>query len=352
MLEAAGACWEQAPRRDLRRGAVCRAARRLAACSLLVLLASARASAQQDVELYGRVRSDQGVVVKSGAMARLETKEHELVSEQPVNTAGEFYFQHVAKREYVLTVTAEGFETYREEIDLAEAAATYIVNVNLTPSRKTPRAKSALPALSDAWAPKEARRQYEKATKALAAHKLGDAREHLEKAVELYPCYARAQTDLGLIFSQQKDYPKSETALKKSLSCDPGYVDAYVELGQLLNAETRFGEALPVLGQGARLSPGSWQFYFQLGVAHYGLKQYTAAESDYLKAQSLSSNPPPELHVKLADVYLRENAYDKAYANMQEYLKAEPQGRFAPRIREIMKQMQSRGVVADGDAAK
>jgi tetratricopeptide (TPR) repeat protein len=341
MLQVAGGGWEPMRGRDLRQSAVC-----LVACSLLVLVASARALAQQDVDLYGRVRTDEGVVVKSGATARLETEEHELVSEQPVNTGGEFYFLHVAKREYLLTVTAEGFDTYQQQIDLGEVAGTYIVNVNLTPAHKTPRAPSPPPALSDTQAPKEARREYEKATKALATHKIGEAQEHLAKAVELYPCYARAQTDLGLIFSQQKDYAKSEAALKKSLSCDPGFVDAYVELGQLLNAETRFGEALPVLEQGARLSPGSWQFYFQSGAAHYGLKQYTAAESDYLKVQSLSSNPPPELHVKLADVYLRENAYDKAYANMQEYLKAEPQGRFAPRIRQIMKQMQARGVVA------
>jgi len=336
----------------LTRTGVWRPAQTLAPCGLLILLASAPALAQMDFDLYGRVRTDQGVVLKSGATVRLETPEHQMVAESPVNTGGEFYFLHVAKRTYILTVTAEGFETYQQEIDFGEVAGRYVINITLSASHKTPRATTSAPALSDAQAPKEARREYEKAEKALEAHKLDDARQHLLKAVVLYPCYARAQTDLGLVLSQQKDYAKSEAALRKSLTCDPGYVDAYVELGQLLNAETRFGEALPVLDQGTRLSPSSWQFYYESGIAHYGLKQYSAAESEYLKAESLNSDAPPELNVKLADVYLKENAFDKAYANMQEYLKAEPQGRFAQRIREIMKQMQSSGVVANDAKAK
>lgn len=338
--------------RDLREGLVCRASLTIAACSILLPLALTPAWAQQDADLYGRVRTNRGVVVSSGAVARLETAEHELVAEQPVNTGGEFYFLHIPKIQYVLTVTAEGFETYRQDIDLGVGASRYNVDIVLSPARKMPEAKSPPPALSDAQAPKEARREYEKAEKALAANKLGEARTHLAKAVASYPCYARAQTDLGIVLGLQQDYTQSEAALRKSIACDPGYVDAYVELAQLLNGAKRFGEALPVLEQGMRLAPGSWQFYYESGVAQYGLKQYSAAESQYLKAQSLNSNPPPELDVKLADVYLRENAFAKAYAKMQKYLKAEPQGRFAPRIREIMKQMESSGAVVAGAGTK
>jgi len=338
--------------RDLLRAIVCQAALKPAACGLIMLLALSRASGQQDVSLYGNVRTNQGVALTSGVEVRLETGDHELVAEQPVNTAGEFYFLHIPKRDYVLTVRAEGFETYQQEVNLGEGASNYNVVIVLNPARKAPQANSSPPALSDAQSPKEARREYEKAEKALAANKLAEARVHLAKAAELYPCYARAQTDLGMVLSQQQDYTKAETALRKSLQCDPGYLDAYVELGQLLNAEKRFSEALPLLAQGVRLSPDSWQFYYQSGVAQYGLKQYSAAETQYLKAQSLNSSPPPELNVKLADIYLKENAFDKAYAKMQDYLKADPQGRFAPRIREIMKQMESKGVVPAGEAAK
>ena len=331
---------------------VCRVMLKSAACVFLMLLGLTRAAAQQDADINGNVRTKQGVALSSGVEVRLETGEHELVAEQPVNTAGEFYFLHIPKRDYVLTVSAEGFETYQQEINLGEGARNYNVVIVLNPAGKMPQANSSPPALSDAQAPKEARREYEKAEKALAAKKLAEARVRLARAVVAYPCYARAQTDLGMVFSLQQEYAKAEAALRKSLACDPGFIDAYIELGQLLNAEKRFGEALPLLAQGVRLSPDSWQFYYQSGVAQYGLKQYSAAESQYLKVQSLNSNPPAELNAKLADVYLRENAFDKAYEKMQQYLKADPQGRFAPRIREIMRQMESKGVVAAGEAAR
>jgi tetratricopeptide (TPR) repeat protein len=60
---------------------------------------------------------------------------------------------------------------------------------------------------------------------------------------------------------------------------------------------------------------GAWQLYCQLAIAQFGLKQYSEAEQQYLKVQPLNPNAPADLRVKLADVYLREGAYDKAYQN-------------------------------------
>ncbi len=330
--------------------AVCEPLLKIALTELLVLLVVCPLRGQElpslgrEANIVGRVRTDQGAVVKS-AMVRLETPDGERVAEQPVSTAGEFYFSFVPKRRYVLVVTADGFETYRDTIDLGEGANEVTKNVVLSPLGKTPSAATSPPALSDVQAPREAKREYEKAEKALQSHKLGDARKHLEAAVQQYPCYARAQTDLGLLLSGQKDYKGSETALRASVKCDPGYLDAYSALGALLNAEKRYDEAASVLEQGVRQAPGSWQFHFQMGVAEYGLKHYDDAEQQYLKAQSLASTPDPELHAKLADVYLRKNDFPKAYAEMQNYLKAEPHGALAPRIKDIIKQMESAGVL-------
>lgn len=330
--------------------AVIRRLQKLVLTELLVFLAASpligqeMSSVGREANIVGRVRTDRGTVVKS-AMVRLETVEGQRVADQPVNTDGEFYFSFVPKREYVLVVTADGFETYRESIDISETSNDIVKNVTLSPVGKMAQEKAPPPALSDANAPKEAKHEYEKAQRALESHKLGEARKHLEAAVQQYPCYARAQTDLGLLLSEQKDYKDSEAALRTSIKCDQGYLDAYTALGALLNAERRYDEAAAVLEQGVRQAPGSWQFYFQLGMAEYGLKQYDSAEQQYRKAQSLTSAPSPELDAKLADVYLRKNDFPKAYAEMQVYLKAEPHGALAPRIRDIMRQMESSGVL-------
>ena len=315
----------------------------LGAALALALLACSPAVAQQKANVEGRVLTDQGVAVKS-ATVRLETDDGELVADQPVSTAGEFYFRFIPKKNYQLIVTAEGFQTYKERLNLGEGATEYNVMVNLTPIGKKPEG-SPPPSLTDTQAPAAARRDYQKGARALASRKLGDARKHLEAAVGAYPCYARAQTDLAMVLTEQKNFKGAEGALKKAIGCDPGYLDARLELGGLLNAEKRFGEAISALNQGVRQSPGSWQFYYQIGIADYGLKQYEAAEQQFKKAASLTPDPPGELKVKLADVYLKENEFSKAYAAMEDYLKVEPDGPLAPRIKEIMKEMQSSGVL-------
>jgi tetratricopeptide (TPR) repeat protein len=314
------------------------------------LLLARPAHGQKVLDLQGRVRTDKGQAIPMGVTVRLETAEGRLVAEQPANSNGDFNFPSVRAIQYVVTVTAEGFQPFQKEIDLSERANVYFLDVYLSAANKRKLPAQDLPSLTDANAPKKARRELEKGTQALASKSLHEAQAHLEKAVELYPCYARAQVLLAPILSAQHDAPGAEAALEKAIQCDPGFLDAYVELGQLLNAEKKFTDSERVLSEGLRHSPNAWQFHYQLAASYFGLGQYAKAEEAYRKVQSLNPSPPPELHVKLADLYLKTNTYDKAYAQMQEYLRSEPDGRFAGKVKEIMGQMESSGVMRPAQA--
>jgi len=299
--------------------------------------------AQNEV-LSGRVVTDSGQTIRFGVTITLETDSGERVAQTPANSDGRFEINFLRKMRYRLTVTAEGFETWQQEVDLAFGAGQTILRITLTPSNKV-KESTAAATLTDDQAPKSARKEYEKGSRALAARELPEARTHLEKALSEFPCYARAQADLAVVLTERHELQGAEAALRKAMQCDPGFPDAYTQLGQLLNAEKKFTESVDLLQDGLRRSPGTWQLYYQQAIAHYGLKQYSQAEEEYLKVQSLNPNPPADLHVKLADVYLKENAYGKAYAEMQAYLQAEPEGRFAAKIKAIMRQMESSGAL-------
>jgi Tfp pilus assembly protein PilF len=304
----------------------------------------------QTVSLEGRIRVEGGQSTPSGVMVRLETSEGQLAAEQPATTSGEFEFSDLSKVTYVVTVTAPGFQAWQQTMDLGRGANKFIVNITLTPIGKARPAQADLPSLTDANASKKARKEYEKGSHALETRNLSGAKAHFEKAIAEYPCYARAQTDLALTLSSQHELTPAETALRKAIECDPGFLNAYTELGQLLNAEKKYADSKTVLEEGLRRSPASWQFYSELGAAFYGLGHYQEAEGEYLKAQSLSATPLPEVDVKLADVYLKEANYSKAYAAMQAYLHTEPSGRFAAKIKNIMHQMESSGVLGPAQA--
>ncbi len=306
--------------------------------------------AEQTVDLQGQVNVERSQAVVAGATVRLETREGMLVMQAFTSSSGQFEFMNLQKAAYRLTVIAEGYQPFQQDVDLSASAGTVVDNLALVPQGPGKASSAEAPSLTDLNAPKKARKEFEKGDRALEAGNFSEARSHLEKAVAEYPCYARAQTDLAVVATVLHKYPSAEAALKKAIKCDPGFPDSYPLFGQVLNAQHRFAESEKVLQDGVRLSPGAWQFYYQLGIAHFGLGEYARAQEEYAKVLSLNPAPPAEFHVKFADLYVRVGAYAKAYAQMEAYLRADPSGRFAARIKEVMRQMESAGVVHPSQA--
>jgi tetratricopeptide (TPR) repeat protein len=300
---------------------------------------------QETAILGGYVRGPDGRALSTAVTLKLETEEGSLVQTQSANQDGQFEFVDLRKMAYRLTVTAEGFQAMQRVFDLRTPSGRIYVNLFLTPVGGTKSEEKTAPSLTDQQAPKKAREEYRKGIEAFAKREYSSARSHLEKAITEYPCFARAQTQLALTLVYMGWSNQAEAPLRKSIECDPGYYEAHLALGQLLNLEKSFDESEKILTEGLRLSPGSWQFYYQLGVAHFGLRQYNQADLDYHKVLSFNPTPPPEYHVKVADLYLAQEAYDKAYAEMEVYLQAQPSGRFAEKIRKIIREMQAAGVL-------
>jgi tetratricopeptide (TPR) repeat protein len=229
------------------------------------------------------LHADYGHSLPAGVTVRLETSEGIIGGEQTANAAGYFEFLGLAKTYYRLTVTAPGFQPYQRDVDLRSVGDKLVISVQLSPAltSKAP-SPAASSSFTDRNASKNARREYEKGVRALRGGDLPEAKSHLEKAVKEYPCFARAQTDLALVLSEQKQFNPSEAALKKAQECDPDYLDAYAELGQLYYNEKKYKSSEGVLQEGLRRSPSSWQFYYQLGADHYHLAEYGKAEKEYL----------------------------------------------------------------------
>jgi Tfp pilus assembly protein PilF len=288
--------------------------------------------------LQGRVYGEHGQNL-SRVRVQLETPEGDMVAEEFSDDQGRYSFGGLTRGVYHLTAIGDGYETYRQTVDLTRSAFHTIVDIGMSPLKGSGGPPGEPPALTDMSAPKKAKAEYQKGMQALAANRIPDAKAHFSKAVEEYPCYARAQTAVALGFISDRDLPHAEEALKKSISCDPGFSSAYLKLGELYNIESRFRESEPLLQEGLRRQPGLWKFHYQLGVAYYGLGAYDKAQEAYLRSESLDPPAPAEVHVKLADVYFKERQVGKAYAEMQAYLSAEPQGQFSEKVKDIMRQL-------------
>jgi tetratricopeptide (TPR) repeat protein len=266
-----------------------------------------------------------------------------VVYEQSATSTGEFRFTGLQAGSYSLTVSARGFQTLQEILEMESATGTTHVEVRLEAVGGKNLLSEKLPALSDRGASRKVRKEYEKGVRSLWSGNPREAQLHFEKAVEMYPCYARAQAQLGSALAAQNNLLPAEAALRKAISCDHDFLLSYDLLGGLYNAERRFADSETVLNEGVRRAPSTWQLHYHLAVAHFGQGQYPKAEEEYLKVRSLNPVPPPSLHVELADVYLKEAADRKAYAELQAYLRVAPDGPLAPKAREEMKRMEAAG---------
>ena len=316
-----------------------------------VPLAAQVLQGQEPVRVEGRVTNQAGDVPNSDVKVRVVTEDGQVLAEQIASSEGAFYFDGLHKESCVLIVTADGFEKYQEHMDLAHGGTLFMKNIMLHAAAKLGRPAPEGPR-SDSLAPRAARKQFAAAANDLGRGDLDGARGHLLKAVKKYPCYARAQNDLAKVLEQKGDTSAAETALKQAIKCDADYIVPYFQLAQMLNGERRFADSASVLEEGIRRSPDTWQFYYHLGVAYYGLGQISKAEAQYQRVKELNPSPPPELHCQLADVYLHEKAYDRAYAQMGDYLKEDPNGRLAAKIKNIMQEMRSAGILTQPEAAR
>src|SRR5580704_12196735 len=78
-------------------------------------------------------------------------------------------------------------------------------------------------------APEPARKAYGKGVNAMTEEKWPAAQKNFEKAVEIYPEYAAAWSDLGEVFQHQSNPKEARAAWEHAVQADPGYVKPYVQ---------------------------------------------------------------------------------------------------------------------------
>jgi Tfp pilus assembly protein PilF len=318
----------------------------LALTALLEVYPASAMADQAKARVAGQVTTSNGKTIPFGVNVELQAPGGQTAGKQPADSSGHFKFDYVPKKDYTLLVTADGYQPATQDVDLRYGDQLF-VTIRLTPlDHKLKEDRGTVTSVEDLKVPAHAKRQYIKGDRAFKAQNYSAAKRFFEQAVQEYPCYAQAQLELATVLITTKQTAHAETALKKAIQCVPTYLDAYVELSQLFNAEKRYDETSKLLQPAIEHSPDTWQLRYQMGVAHYGMKQYETAERDFLVVRSLNRTPPSILRIKLADVYLKKSDFSKAYAEMQSYLREQPDGRFAPKIKTVIQKMKADGLVS------
>ena len=269
------------------------------------------------------------------------------LDEEITSDNGQFSFHELQRGNYILQVSAYGFEDSSTEVDLnyssdrgipvymkpnsggaGESVAAAKVSAHEMSMPKTARDafaagkkkmyvdKNAQGALTDFQAAVAAAPDYYEAFHQMALIELdlgksADAETHLRKAIEVSgDKYGEADVCLGTILLNRGESAEGEKTLRRGIELSPNFWLGYYELGRALLNQEKLAEALKSAEQARSLSPGSAINYRLLSNIHLRKKDYTALLEDIDAYIKLDPDSPAGIRAKA----LREQVAQKVSA--------------------------------------
>ncbi len=196
--------------------------------------------------------------------------------------------------------------------------------------------------VTEAEAPADARRAYQKGDAALVKSKWADAQKDFQKALDLYPNYVPALAGLGEAMIGQQNPRDALPTLEKALQADPKYLRTYQELGRLYIGEGQNQDALEITNRGIALNPVEFPgIYFYNAVANYNMHRFADAEKSVRRALELdASHQIPMAEHLLASVLAAKGDRKGAVEALEAYLKQSPNATDGPEVKRQIAELQ------------
>src|SRR5579862_6796490 len=197
-------------------------------------------------------------------------------------------------------------------------------------------------------APEPARKAYGKGVNALTDEKWAAAQKNFEKAVEIYPDYAAAWSDLGEALKKQSKATEARAAWEKAVQADPKYIKPYVQLTMLDLEEKRLEDAVAIGGKAVAQNPLEFpELYFYYAAANFNLRHYDVAETSARRATELdTAHEIPRSELLLASVLVAKGDRSGALQHFRKYLEIVPKAQDAEQVKRAIAQLEAPGTGA------
>ena len=271
-----------------------------------------------DFGLIGQIQLEQSLnVYLQGA-----TTPFNATTEADLN--GRFHFRKLLACTCVLMVVSHQ-RTVEVGPSLADSKGRVSVTIDLRDVDVNPNIESrASISVRELFVPKEARREYEDAEKALGRRDVPAAVTHLKWALKVAPQFSAAWNHLGTIAYQTGQYAEAEADFRKGLEADPDAYAPLVNLGAVLINVAKWGEALEYNRRAVLKRPNDSLANSQLGMAYLYTGQLNIAEKYLTAAKQIDPAHFSHRQLLLAEIHLRHNERAAAAGELQDLLKRHP----------------------------
>lgn len=270
---------------------------------------------------------------------------------------GTFRFTSLSPGSYTIVVEGgEEFETGRETVLIESStistargvvgtpfARPLTVQVYLRPKRESDeQGQPGVLNASLANVPKPALDLYHKGSEAARRNENERAADLLKLAVESYPNFPVALSELGITYLKLKRPEKAAESLSAALKLAPedhgtllAYGRALLELRHPAEAEEQFRKAL-------RKHAASPSAHLYLGMILLGRREFAEAERELQAAAGAGGGEAARAHYYLGGIYWELKQYKRAADELESYLKLTPSAPDAERLRETIKALRAR----------
>jgi len=267
------------------------------------------------------------------------------VAESFTSDHGTAEFFNVEIGYYHAIVSGEGIqETDSDnfEVDSRRFAQTVTVRVHRSVESGQGTSGSTV-SLAELNVPIDARVQFDQAAALIAKQSWQEAIARLQKAVEIYPKYVQAYTNLGVGYAHVADWAREREALNKALEIDDNYAPALVNLGTLEIREKHYDAAEGLLSRATASDPSNVQALTLLAQSQLLGVHYDAAIATARKAHGRAHEGYAIVHYIAARAFQHQNRTADAIAEFKVMLEEEPTGARADAVRKELAEMESKG---------
>ncbi len=269
------------------------------------------------------------------------------VVEGYTNTSGMLEFPNIRIGNYHLLVSGEGIEETDSgvfEVDPRKVSQyQYVIVKRAGEANSTESKQHTDPTVAavDLSIPASARNEFDKANEFMNKENWKKAIERLTKALEIYPKFAAAYNNLGVVYSRLKDRVLERQALQKAISINDHFAPAYVNLARMDIVDHNFPEAETMLGKATASDPNNPLTLVLLANVQLLDQHYDEAIANCRKAHSMPQDPHALAHYIAARAWEHENRPAEALSELQTFLQEEPSGPRADAVRKEIAGLQN-----------
>jgi tetratricopeptide (TPR) repeat protein len=193
------------------------------------------------------------------------------------------------------------------------------------------RSQACVP-VADLAAPEKAARELHKANLLLAKNQLEKAKEHIEKALAIYPRYAMAYNNLAVVYARMRDRVHEAEALQTAIQIDDRFSAAYVNMARMNLASLDFAGAESALDKACSCDDGDPATLDMLAYAQYMNHHFDDALATSRRAHS-RGGMHSTVHWVAERIFKLRRQFANATTEMETFLREEPTGNRAEEAR-------------------